>query len=553
MTNPLDALLPPDPGAGRTEPPASIPSGQVPADLPRHLRDRLEEAPVVGQRSEQTAGLVAAAVEWGYNDGQVIALALEHRPTREKYGKRADREAKRMLDKVRPDHTHVGQPCDRAGCPNRPRWMTGETRRDQSDGSDQRSAPEGFGRLGRFGRNREEDEAPWPTLDPAALHGLAGDAVRLLEPHTEADPAGLLVCLLAAFGNAVGPGPHAIADAAAHPARLNAVLVGETARSRKGTAQANVDQVMALADPGWFANHLPGGLGSGEGLIATVSDANEETAPDKRVLVIEPEFARVLAVAGREGNTLSAILRQAWDSGSLRVVTRKNPLAASGAHISVVAHITIDELVRRLTDTEMANGFANRFLFVLVRRSKLLPRGGNLDPAALDHLAVQVAAAIKRAQGIRLLHRSPAAEDLWDRAYRSFADAPAGLAATVTARPEAQTLRLSVAYALLDGSEVIQLDHLKAALAVWRYCEQSAAHVFGDALGDEVADRLLEAVRATGEQGLDGTEQRDLFSRHAGGKRLEMARALLESKGLIVTETEETGGRPRLVSRAATR
>jgi hypothetical protein len=553
MTNPLDALLPPDPGPGRTEPPAIIPTGQVPADLPRHLRDRLEEAAVVGQRSEQTAGLIAAAVEWGYDDGQVIALALAHRPTTEKYGARADREAARMLAKVRPDHAHVGQPCDRAGCPNRPRWMTGETRRDQSDGSDQRVRPGGFGRLDRFGRNAEEGEPPWPTLDPAALHGLAGDAVRLLEPHTEADPAGLLVCLLAAFGSAVGPGPHAIADAAAHPARLNAVLVGETARSRKGTAQANVDKVMALADPGWFANHLPGGLGSGEGLIATVSDASEEEAPDKRVLVIEPEFARVLAVAGREGNTLSAILRQAWDSGNLRVVTRKNPLRASGAHISVVAHITVEELRRRLTDTEMANGFANRFLFVAVRRSKLLPRGGNLDPAALDDLAVQVAAAIKRAQGIGLLRRSVAAEELWDRAYRGFADAPAGLAATVTARPEAQTLRLSVAYALLDGSDVIQLDHLQAALAVWRYCEQSASHVLGDALGDEVADRLLEAVRASGDQGLDGSEQRDLFSRHAGGKRLEMARTLLEGKGLIVTETEETGGRPRLVSRAVKR
>jgi hypothetical protein len=553
MTDSLDALLPPDPGVGRVEPPAFVPTGQVPVDLPRHLRDRLEEVPVVGQRSEQTAGLVAAAVEWGYDDGQVVALALTHRPTIEKYGARADREAARMLAKVRPDHTHVGQPCDRAGCPNRPRWMSGKFRRDQSDGSDQRSAQEGFGRLDRFGRNREEDEPPWPTLNAAALHGLAGDVVRLLEPHTEADPAGLLVCLLAAFGNAVGPGPHAIADAAAHPARLNAVLVGETARSRKGTAQANVDKVMALADPGWFANHLPGGLGSGEGLIATVSDTSEEEAPDKRVLVIEPEFARVLAVAGREGNTLSAILRQAWDSGHLRVVTRKNPLRASGAHISVVAHSTVEELVRRLTSTEMANGFANRFLFVLVRRSKLLPRGGTLDPAALDHLASQVGAAIKLAQGIHVLRRSPAAEDLWDRAYRGFADAPAGLAATVTARPEAQTLRLSVAYALLDGSEVIQVEHLEAALAVWRYCSQSASHVFGDALGDEVADRLLEAVRAAGEQGLDGTEQRDLFSRHAGGKRLEMARALLEGRGLIVTETEETSGRPRLVSRAVTR
>jgi hypothetical protein len=206
MTDPLDELLPPDRGVGRVEPPRMIAAGSVPADLPKHLRDRLEEAPN-GDRSAQTAGLVVAAVEWALSDGEVIALALVHRPTREKYGARADREAARMLAKVRPDHTHVGQPCDRAGCANAPRWMTGETRRDKSAGSDQRSAPEGFGRPGRFGRNAEEGEPPWPKLDPAALHGLAGDAVRLLEPHTEADPAGLLVCLLAAFGNAVGPGP----------------------------------------------------------------------------------------------------------------------------------------------------------------------------------------------------------------------------------------------------------------------------------------------------------------------------------------------------------
>jgi len=143
MTDPLDALLPPDPGVGRVEPPAFIPTGQIPADLPKHLRDRLAEAPN-GDRSAQTAGLVAAAVEWGLDDSQVLALALEHRPTVDKYGNRADREAKRVLDKVRPDHTHVGQPCDRAGCPNTPQWMTGD--RDA--------------RRGQVAQDRQTAEAP---------------------------------------------------------------------------------------------------------------------------------------------------------------------------------------------------------------------------------------------------------------------------------------------------------------------------------------------------------------------------------------------------------
>jgi len=118
----LDALLPPDPGASRTEPTPAIPAGAVPGDLPKHLRDRLDEAPGA-DRSAQTAALVAAAVEWGLDDGQVVALA--HRPTREKYGKRVERETARLLGKFRPAHQHIGQPCDRAGCPNTPRWMTG--------------------------------------------------------------------------------------------------------------------------------------------------------------------------------------------------------------------------------------------------------------------------------------------------------------------------------------------------------------------------------------------------------------------------------------------
>jgi hypothetical protein len=97
------------------------------------------------------------------------------------------------------------------------------------------------------------------------------------------------------------------------------------------------------------------------------------------------------------------------------------------------------------------------------------------------------------------------------------------------------------------------VTHLQAALAVWSYCEASALVIFGDALGDPVADRLLIALRDAGEEGLDGTAQSALFGRHASATRLAQARALLEGKGLIVTETEKTGGRDRLVSRAVTR
>ena len=81
---------------------------------------------------------------------------------------------------------------------------------------------------------------------------------------------------------------------------------------------------------------------------------------DKRRLVVEPEFAQTLKVLAREGNTLSAIVRQAWDGEPLQTIVRNDPLRATDAHIGIVGHITRAELLRYLTATELANGFANR-------------------------------------------------------------------------------------------------------------------------------------------------------------------------------------------------
>src|SRR5581483_4114637 len=72
-----------------------------------------------------------------------------------------------------------------------------------------------------------------------------------------------------------------------------------------------------------------------------VADPGEE---DKRLLVVEPEFANVLKQTERQGNTLSALLRQAWETGTLQTLTKNSPAKATGAHISVIGHITADEL-----------------------------------------------------------------------------------------------------------------------------------------------------------------------------------------------------------------
>ena len=272
---------------------------------------------------------------------------------------------------------------------------------------------------------------------------------------------------------------------------------------------------------------------------------------DRRLLAYEPEFSKVLGVAKREGNTLSPTMRAAWDHGDLRTLTKASPMRVDGAHISILAHITRTELLRRLDDTEVANGLANRFLVVSARRSKLLPSGGNLDDRELVELAGLIRPKLETVRKVGRVRRTIDAEKRWADIYYEIAESDGGdLAAAVTARAEAQTLRLSVIYALLDEALLIDVEHLEAAYAAWQYCDASARYVFGEAAGDPVADRIRTALIAAGSLGLDGTALRDLFNKHETGKRIQAAVELLAGRGLVEVEQEPTGGRARNIYRS---
>lgn len=55
---------------------------------------------------------------------------------------------------------------------------------------------------------------------------------------------------------------------------------------------------------------------------------------------------------------------------------RTGAVTASWAHLAIIGRITEPELKHRLTETDVANGYANRFLWLCVKRSKVLSRGG---------------------------------------------------------------------------------------------------------------------------------------------------------------------------------
>lgn len=256
----------------------------------------------------------------------------------------------------------------------------------------------GFSPTGTFHSDPTSKNGDWPKpLSKAAYCGLTGEIVKTIEPHTEADPAAILVQLLVACGSAIGSAPYCMADGAKQRANLFCLIVGKSAKSRKGTSLGRVMEVMNNADRLWAANRVVGGLSSGEGLIFAARDTVEKTkrgkqvtidpgVKDKRTLVCEPEFSSVLRVQRREGNTLSPILRAAWDGAPLQTLTKNSPLRASGAHIGIIAHITQFELQRELSATDQANGYANRFLLVCAKRSRELPMRSDPDYAELLQL-----------------------------------------------------------------------------------------------------------------------------------------------------------------------
>jgi Protein of unknown function (DUF3987) len=394
-----------------------------------------------------------------------------------------------------------------------------------------------------------------PTLAPEALHGIAGEYATAVQPYTEAPTVAVLATTLVSFGSAVGRNAFVPVGGVTHYVNENVLLVGPTAIGRKGDAMQLGIRPIERANVEWRECQL-GGFGSGEAIVDAVRDptivleGDEEKvvdrgAADKRLLVHEEELSHVIAVAGRDGSTLSSLLRKAWDGRRLENRTKGHRLIATGAHVSALAGITAEELVRKMPDTEYANGFMNRFLVVAVRRVRSLSRPPAI-PATFDRdwsEAFREALAFTRKRGAGAMTRADDGNELWDRAYvEELSVERPGLAGAVCARAEAHALRLSMIYALLDCSREIRRVHVEAALAFWRYCEQSAFMIFGDRLGDPAADTIREELRVSGE--LSRWEISNLFGRHRSAAALDRALLELVRLGLVREEQRATEGRP---------
>jgi hypothetical protein len=344
------------------------------------------------------------------------------------------------------------------------------------------------------------------------------------------------------FGNVIGHGPHRLIEDVPHHTNLFLCKIGATSESRKGSSTGRVQRLFFRVHPNvrceWHDNerydwHVTGGLLSGEGLVENLRDASDELddngnpvepgVPDKRLMLIESEFARVLTACAREFNALSYLIRQAWETGNMRNLGRQSKARATGAHVSIIGDVTPDELLDRLTIADIYNGFANRFFFIYTQRTKFLAYPDSPNPAVMEILVDRLSKAIEFARGVDQVAFRPLAAAMYESIYAALtAPSLAGMVQTMLARSAPQVIRLAMIYALLDCKRRIDAPHLRAALALWEYSERSVQYIFGKSTGDSTADTILNALREQDDKGLSRTAINELFSKH-GGKRVDSA------------------------------
>jgi hypothetical protein len=381
-----------------------------------------------------------------------------------------------------------------------------------------------------------------PEPAPEVFHGPIGEFSQKAGLQTQADPVAIHFQGLTLYGTCVGRMPHVMAGNDRHTAALHIIVVGRSAKGGKGTSYAVARELTFLVCDA-IRKRIMSGFGSGEALILELALDPETGKPadDERLVVFEVEFGALLAKCRREGSTMAATVRAAWDGVPLANRTKGGgKLIADKHHIGAIGHITADELRLRMSDIDIVGGTANRWLHIWANKRPMDGSLGNVPQSLLTEYAGLLAANLQKVHGTTEVRFTSDAEALWKGlARRVDADDPSGLLGHVIGRAVPQCLRLALVYALADGQRVIDVDHVRAASAAWDYSRATAALIYGESTGDRRADVLLAALREAGADGMDSTScNRELNNRPGAVKK---ARTLLETLGLAAVVKVPTG------------
>jgi hypothetical protein len=363
-----------------------------------------------------------------------------------------------------------------------------------------------------------------PRPDPACLYGLVGEVARAGSDGTETNPYAIAANFMAYLSCAVGRGVYLPVGNTWHHPRLFCLHIGRSGRGRKGDALSLVfrlDEALRELNPLFAPPIHRGGLSSREGLVALMHDGYKQgkqevpAIEDKRLWVVESEFANVLHQGRRQGNTLSAALRDCWDGVCLKPATKSTRLYASHPHLCLSGAISPTELIGLMAARELTNGFANRFLMLWAERSQILPFPKATPQPKVNELAEKILRILEMIQSDQYDKRDQLRMDLtgpaqwrYGQLYRGELNEDAGSALIngLLERRAPMLLRLAMLLALTDLKTRIDVVHVDAAMAWIRYASDSVRYVFVSAAEEEkmarereLAGKIMKFLREHGQ------------------------------------------------------
>lgn len=324
--------------------------------------------------------------------------------------------------------------------------------------------------------------------------------MNILDPHTEADPVGVLMSLMTMYSVAIGHEPSVKIGNSNQKLNIWTILSGDSGIGRKGTATGDARLVVEKAVPHLFdrTSHFISAPNSGAGFVSDFhnralqndwvekkEDDDGETyisglLPGFPALMIVPEMASVFRT-NKVDTTLSQNLREAWEGGSLSNVTKKESIVVDAPHVGIIGHITPTELETSLSDSDSGGGTANRMLWIYVERSKRLKLGGNLSSEELEKAASMFKEAVEFATDFGgTVTLSQEAKSRWLNVIYDEIDAAILSSERVkifAARSIPYAYRLAALYALSCHRTEISVADLDAAAGIIRYVVESIKHI----------------------------------------------------------------------------
>ena len=335
-----------------------------------------------------------------------------------------------------------------------------------------------------------------------------------------------------------------------HRVALFGCLVGHSGYGRKGATMREVEKAFGQVDP-VLDTISTGGLASGEVLVDILNEAKQNSIGTS--LIWEHEIANVLILAAREGNIMSGNLRRAWDGDKVESRSRKSGRAvAIGYNVAFMGGVTPSELEKRLTANDIANGWANRFLWFW---SEKAPRtydttgAGYLDDSARDYLIACIDFArnlvaptlMGRPMALPTMHLTPAAHARLDALAASLDIIPVGAIGALRQRMPLHIVRLAAVAALFDQTSEISTQHVEFGERMTTFAIDSMRAVFGTRIDDEVAKTIIDILK----QAPDGWLNTSTIAKaiRKDGSRTNRALQALLDVGWVVREDRRTQGR----------